>query len=123
MSAIKETLKIIQTGGAIVYPTDTIWGLGCDATDQAAVENVYKIKNRSESKSLIILVDGMAMLEQYVDSVPEIILNFLKSAVKPTTVIYNHPKGLAANVIADDDSVAIRVVQNDFCKALIQRIR
>ena len=120
MNAIKETLKIIQTGGAIVYPTDTIWGLGCDATNQAAVEKVYKIKNRSESKSLIILVDGMAMLEQYVDSVPEIILNFLKSAVKPTTVIYNHPKGLAANVIADDDSVAIRVVQNDFCKALIR---
>ncbi len=116
---IKEALRVLNNNGTLIYPTDTIYGLGCDATNQPAVEKIYKIKNRSESKSLIILVDGMDMLDQCVDSVPEVIINFLKSAIKPTTVIYSHPKGLAPNVIASDDTVAIRIVQNDFCKALI----
>lgn len=117
---IKESLGVLKNKGTLIYPTDTIWGLGCDATNQLAVEKVFKIKRRAESKSLIVLVDGIKMLKQYVDSVPEVIIDFLKSAIKPTTVIYVHPKGLAANVIADDDSVAIRIVQNDFCKALIR---
>lgn len=117
---IKQSLKTLASGGTLVYPTDTIWGLGCDATNQAAVKKIYKIKNRSESKSLIILVDGIAMLQDYVDSIPAIILEFLKTSTKPTTVIYNHPKGLAPNVVATDDTVAIRIVQNDFCRALIR---
>jgi len=74
---IKQSLKTLASGGTLVYPTDTIWGLGCDATNQAAVKKIYKIKNRSESKSLIILVDGIAMLQDYVDSIPAIILEFL----------------------------------------------
>lgn len=117
---INQSLKTLVSGGTLIYPTDTIWGLGCDATNQAAVKKIYKIKNRSESKSLIILVDGMDMLRTYVSFVPEVVYKFLKTSIKPTTVIYSHPKGLAPNVVAVDDTVAIRVVQNDFCKDLIR---
>ncbi|MEL4454398.1 L-threonylcarbamoyladenylate synthase [Lutimonas vermicola] len=117
---INRSLHILASGGTLIYPTDTIWGLGCDATNQAAVKKIYKIKNRSESKSLIILVDGMDMLRAYVGFVPEVVDKFLKTNIKPITVIYSHPKGLAPNVVAADNTVAIRVVQNDFCKALIR---
>ena len=117
---IKETLKVLESGRVFLYPTDTIWGIGCDATDQTAVEKVYKIKKRPDSKSLIILVDAMDMLQQYVSKVPKEIENILKTATKPTTVIYKHPNRLAPNVIAADDTVAIRIVQNDCCKALIR---
>lgn len=117
---INRTLKVLASGGTFIYPTDTIWGLGCDATNKVAVEKVYKIKNRPDSKSLIILVDGMAMLKKYVRTVPERIEKFLDTASRPTTVIYKHPKGLAPNVVAADDTVAIRIVQNDFCEALIR---
>ena len=117
---VNLSLKNLASGGTLIYPTDTIWGLGCDATNQVAVKKIYKIKNRSETKSLIILVDGMDMLVKYIGEVPEAIEKFLKTATKPTTVIYKHPKGLAANVIASDHTVAIRIVQSDFCKALIQ---
>jgi L-threonylcarbamoyladenylate synthase len=117
---INQSLKTLASGGALIYPTDTIWGLGCDATNQAAVKKIYKIKNRSESKSLIILVDGMDMLRTYVNFVPEVVDKFLQTSIKPTTVIYSHPKGLAPNVVAADDTVAIRIVQNDFCRVLIR---
>lgn len=117
---IDRSLKHLKDGNVIVYPTDTIWGLGCDATNQSAVEKVYWIKNRSESKSLIILVDGIEMLETYVDSVPDVIRDYIETATKPTTVIYAHPQGLASNVVAQDDTVAIRIVKNDFCTALIR---
>ena len=117
---IKEAMLVLNNRGTLIYPTDTIWGLGCDATSQVTVEKVYKIKNRSESKSLIILVDGMEMLQQYVEIIPETVKHFLKTTSKPTTVIYAHPKGLASNVLASDGTVAIRIVANDFCKSLIQ---
>ena len=117
---INQSCSFLQKGKTILYPTDTVWGLGCDATNQVAVKKIYKIKNRSESKSLIILVDGMEMLKKYVNAVPIEIENFLRNASKPTTVIYCHPTGLAPNVIAADGTVAIRIVQSDFCKALIQ---
>jgi len=117
---VVESLNTLRNSGVLVYPTDTIWGLGCDATSQVAVDKVYKIKNRSESKSLIILVDGMEMLQQYVEIIPETVKHFLENTSKATTVIYAHPKGLASNVLASDGTVAIRIVQNDFCKSLIQ---
>ena len=117
---ISQALKILVSGETLIYPTDTIWGLGCDATNAEAVEKIYKIKNRPDSKSLIILVDGMEMLKKYISAVPEKILKFLNTTERPTTVIYNQPIGLAPNVVAYDDTVAIRIVQNDFCKALIR---
>lgn len=116
---VDNALRIIEDGGVIVYPTDTIWGIGCDATNAAAVEKIYKIKNRSESKSLITLVDGMEMLESYVASIPDPVKNYLSLEEKPTTVIYQHGQGLASNAIASDNSVAIRIVNNDFCSQLL----
>lgn len=117
---LELALNELLSKRVLIYPTDTIWGLGCDATAQDAVEKIYAIKRRSESKSLIILVDGMDMLKNYVSTVPNEIEKFLKTAIKPTTVIYHHPVGLAPNVVASDDTVGIRIVQSDFCKTLIK---
>jgi len=118
---LHNTLKSLQHKGVILYPTDTVWGIGCDATDKIAVEKIFKIKKRSESKSLIILVDSLEMLQRYIEEVPNIILKTLESFHKPTTVIYKKPKRLANNVIASDNTVAIRVVQDIFCKELIKQ--
>lgn len=117
---IKEALHVLKDNGTIIYPTDTIYGIGCDATNPDAVDKVYKLKNRPDSKSLIILVDGMERLKKYVDKVPDQIEIFLNTATRPTTVIYENPKGLAPNVVASDNTVAIRIAKNDFCQALIR---
>ncbi|MCP4882385.1 MAG: threonylcarbamoyl-AMP synthase [Flavobacteriales bacterium] len=118
---IRKALKTLASGETLIYPTDTIWGFGCDATNVEAVEKIYKIKSRPDSKSLIILVDGMEMLQKYIDTIPERIEKFLDNANRPTTVIYSDPKGLAKNVVASDNTVAIRIVQNDFCRDLIEK--
>ncbi len=120
---INKSLDILKNGGAIIYPTDTIWGLGCDATDNDAVEKIFTIKNRSESKSLIILVDSWKMLEQYIDHIPHKVSCIIKGSNKPTSVVYNNPKGLAKKVISKDNTVAIRIVQDEFCKKLIQKFQ
>ena len=116
---INKALEVLKAGGVILYPTDTIWGIGCDATSEKAVAKVFKIKQRSESKSLIILVDGIEMLKKYIPSVSKSIIELLNTTKNPTTIIYNNPKGLAKNVIAVDNTVAIRIVQNKFCQQLI----
>lgn len=116
---IKNTLRILKNDQVILYPTDTVWGVGCDATSLEAVDKVFKIKQRSESKSLIILVDGVEMLQQYIPSISDEVLNVLNTAINPTTIIYNNPVGLAKNVVASDNTVAIRIPENDFCKQLI----
>ena len=116
---IENAIKVLSSGGIIIYPTDTIWGIGCDATNDKAVAKVFDLKQRSESKSLITLVDDINMLQLYIPDIPDEIPNFLNKAKRPTTVIYSHPTGLAENVIAADNTVAIRIVQNKFCKALI----
>ncbi len=118
---LNSTLESLQNKGILLYPTDTVWGIGCDATDKNAVEKVFNIKQRSESKSLIILVDSLEMLEKYIDEVPDTLLEILKKFNKPTTVIYKNPTGLAKNVIAIDNTVAIRIVQDKFCKKLIKK--
>ena len=118
---VLNSVNVIIEGGTMLYPTDTVWGLGCDATSEAAVAKVFKIKQRSESKSLIILVDGIEMLQQYIPSISEDVLNLLASTKKPTTIIYNNPVGLAKNVVASDNTVAIRIPQNEFCKQLISK--
>jgi len=116
---INNSLKVLKQQQILLYPTDTVWGIGCDATNENAVAKVFELKQRSESKSLIILVDGIEMLQKYVPSVSESVLNLLKNTLKPTTIIYNNPIGLAKNVVAKDNTVAIRIVQNDFCNHLI----
>jgi len=116
---ISNSLKILRNQKILLYPTDTVWGIGCDATSEKAVAKVFEIKQRLESKSLIILVDGIEMLQQYIPSISKEILNLLFATKKPTTIIYNNPVKLAKNVVANDNTVAIRIPQNEFCKQLI----
>ncbi|MCD8414663.1 threonylcarbamoyl-AMP synthase [Tenacibaculum dicentrarchi] len=117
---IKNSVSFLKTGKTILYPTDTVWGIGCDATNFEAVQKVYQLKNREESKSLIILVDSVEMLKKYVDAVSETVLNILKITEKPTTIIYPNPKNLAKNTIASDNTIAIRIPKDDFCLQLIK---
>lgn len=119
-SEVSKTSQLLQEGKVIVYPTDTVWGIGCDATDNTAVAKVYQVKQREESKSLIILVDSFEMLSNYIEFIPEAVQEVLKNASKPTTIIYKNPIGLAENCIAIDNTIAIRIVQNDFCIQLIK---
>ncbi len=116
---IARTIKVLKDGGVILYPTDTIWGIGCDATNQRAVEKVYRIKRRKENKSLIILVNGFEMLGQYVDKVPDIAGDLFDSIDKPVTVIYDTARSLPKNVVAPDGTIAIRIVKDKFCSRLI----
>jgi L-threonylcarbamoyladenylate synthase len=120
---IENALNVLKRGGLILYPTDTVWGIGCDATNPDAIEKVFLLKERNEKKSLICLVNDFKMLEQYVEQVPEVAYDILKYASKPTTIIYDDPIRIAENLIAEDNSLAIRVVQDDFCKELIRRFR
>jgi L-threonylcarbamoyladenylate synthase len=120
---INAALKILREGGVIIYPTDTIWGLGCDATNQKAVEKIFAIKKREESKSLIILVNGYQMLERYVESIPEAAASILDVADKPITIIYPKGKNLAPSVLSAGGSVGIRICSDDFCNELITRFR
>lgn len=120
---IKDSLLTLKQGGIILYPTDTIWGLGCDATNPAAVEKIFKIKSRSESKSLLILVDGEQMIERYVKDIPEIVYELTSVSDSPLTIIYPNGKNLAAGVCGEDGSVGIRICRDEFCQELISRFR
>lgn len=119
-SEILITIQFLQSGKTILYPTDTVWGLGCDASNKEAVSKIYQLKNREESKSLIVLVSSINMLKKYV-TVPKKALDILKKAKTPTTIIYQNPKGFADNTIATDKTIAIRIVQDEFCRKLIKR--
>jgi len=120
---IENTLLILKKGGLILYPTDTVWGIGCDATNPDAVDKVFQLKKRSDEKSLICLVNDFRMLNEYVENVPEVAYDILKYAKKPTTIIYDDPIRVAENIIAEDNSLAIRVTKDEFCKKLIQKFR
>jgi L-threonylcarbamoyladenylate synthase len=117
---IKKCIAVLEQDGTILYPTDTIWGIGCDATSQKAVEKIYHIKKRLESKSLIILLADRKEISKYVETVPEIAYDLMMNVERPLTIIYPNAKNLAKNVIAEDNSIAIRIVKNEFCKALIK---
>lgn len=116
---LKKCIEVLKAGGIILYPTDTIWGLGCDATNEQAVSKIFEIKKRDDSKSLITLVDSSSMLCRYVKDIPDAANQILDVAVEPLTIIYPHGINLAKNVIAQDNSVAIRICNDDFCKKLI----
>ncbi len=120
---IENCIAVLKKGGLILYPTDTVWGIGCDATNPDAVDKVFKLKQRSDEKSLICLVHDFKMLNEYVENVPEVAYDILKYAKKPTTIIYDNPIRVAENIIAADNSLAIRVAKDGFCKKLIQRFR
>ncbi|MGD0341025.1 MAG: L-threonylcarbamoyladenylate synthase [Bacteroidales bacterium] len=120
---IKTSLKVLREGGVILYPSDTIWGLGCDATNAAAVDKIFRIKSRSTNSSLIILVDGEAMLERYVRDIPEIAFELTSVSDASMTIIYPNGKNLAPRVCNEDGSVGIRICSEPFCSELITRFR
>ncbi len=116
---VKEAVHVLQNGGTILYPTDTIWGIGCDATQVKAVEKVFRIKERVQEKSLIVLVRDLDMLQHYVEHLPEIAIELLASVSDPMTIIYPGARNLPRNVTADDGSIAIRIPKHDFCQEII----
>ena len=116
----KHICNLLKNKQTILYPTDTIWGIGCDATNVDAVKKIYDIKQREESKALICLVSSFEMLLSYVDDIPEQVHEILKEASKPTTVIYNSPRNFASNLIAADQTIAIRLVNKGFAHELIK---
>ncbi len=118
---IKKCIEVLNNKGTILYPTDTVWGLGCDATDEEAVSKIYNIKQRSDNKALIILAANERDVMQYTAAVDLSLFDYLKEADKPTTVIYEHGIGFADNLLAEDGSIAIRICRDEFCKALIKR--
>ncbi len=120
--SIHKAVQTVKAGGLILYPTDTVWGIGCDATDAKAIDRIYKLKQRDDSKSLIILVaEGRAILK-YVAAPNPAIFDILQNSDRPTTVIYDNALGLPDNLVNEDGSIAIRVVKEPFCKALIKRL-
>lgn len=120
---LNNTLTTLKKGGIILYPTDTVWGIGCDATNHLAVEKIFQLKKRADNKTMICLVSDFKMLNEYVENVPEVAYDILKYASKPTTIIYDDPIRVAENLIAEDNSLAIRVIKDEFCKKLIQKFR
>ncbi|MFN8297038.1 MAG: L-threonylcarbamoyladenylate synthase [Chitinophagales bacterium] len=118
-SEIQKALNCLEEGKTILYPTDTIWGIGCDATNESAVDKIFQIKQRPKEKSLIILVDSVEMLKKYV-SLSNETASLITSFELPTTVIYSNPEGLARNAVNNDNTIAIRIVNHKFCQKLIQ---
>lgn len=116
-----SALETLKNGGTILYPTDTVWGLGCDATNFEAVQKIFAIKRRAESKSLIVLVSDYEMISHYVENIPDIAFDLIRHIEKPTTVIYSNAKNLASNVVATDGTIGIRIVKEPFCEELIRQ--
>ena len=120
---VAKALKVIQDGGIILYPTDTIWGIGCDATNTEAIKKIFALKQRDEAKSMIILLDTENKLESYVQEVPSIAYDLIEYAENPLTLVMPGAKNISPALIAADGSVGIRVTKHDFCQQLIQRLR
>lgn len=120
---IEACLSVLKEGGIILYPTDTVWGIGCDATNEKAVAKIYALKKRDDSKAMIILVADEREVLQYTAAPDLRVFDYLQSTVKPTTVIYEGAIGLANNLIAADGSIAIRICNDEFCRHLIKRFR
>jgi len=118
---INNALQILKQGGLILYPTDTVWGIGCDANNPEAVKKVYALKQREDSKALICLVADDRMLKKYVKKIPEVAFNILDVADNPITIIYDDAQNLAENLIAEDKTIAIRIPNDDFCFQLLRR--
>lgn len=120
---IKKACEVLQAGGIILYPTDTVWGIGCDATNEEAVKKIYELKRRVDNKAMLVLTDNSAKLNIYVSRVPEIAWDLIDIADKPLTIIYPKAKNLATNLLADDGSVGIRITSEPFSRSLCERFR
>ncbi len=120
---INNALTILKQGGIILYPTDTVWGIGCDATCEDAVERIYKIKKRHDSRSMLILLDSIHRLTQYAGTIPDVAFELNEVSVNPLTIIYPDAKNLAPNLPAEDNSIGIRIIHDEFCRKLIERLK
>jgi L-threonylcarbamoyladenylate synthase len=120
---VEEALKVLRSGNVILYPTDTIWGIGCDATNREAVRRIYQIKKREDSKSMIILVADERDVLQYVAAPDLSVFDFIEEQTRPTTIIFGHAVGLPDSLIAEDGSIAIRIARDEFCRHLMKRLR
>lgn len=120
---IKKACQVLREGGVILYPTDTIWGIGCDATNEDAVRRVYEIKQRLDSKAMLVLVDSPVKVDFYVQDVPDIAWDLIELADKPMTIIYGGARNLAKSLLAEDGSVGIRVTNEQFSQRLCQQFR
>lgn len=120
---IKKACQVMGEGGVILYPTDTVWGIGCDATNEEAVRRVYEIKQRADSKAMLVLVDSPVKVDFYVDEVPAVAWDLIELADKPLTIIYSGARNLAPNLLAEDGSVGIRVTNEEFSQRLCRQFR
>ncbi|CAK7083776.1 MAG: Threonylcarbamoyl-AMP synthase [Parabacteroides sp.] len=120
---IKKACEVLRAGGLILYPTDTIWGIGCDATNEEAVKKVYELKKRSDNKAMLVLTDSPVKLETYVSEIPDIAWDLIEVADKPLTIIYSNAKNLAKNLLGEDGSVGIRVTNEEFSRRLCESFR
>ncbi len=118
---IINSLKVLLNGGVILYPTDTIWGLGCDATNKAAIERVYDIKRRQDKHSMLILLSDIEEMSKYVTQIPREAVKLIESSVNPVTIIYPSAQNLPQNILAEDQSIGIRITEDPFCSELIRR--
>ena len=120
---IRKACEVLEQGGLILYPTVTSWGIGCDATNEAAVQRVYELKKRADHKAMLVLIDSEAKLDRYVEEVPDIAWDLIEVADKPLTIIYSGAKNLAPGLIGEDGSIGIRITQEAFSKRLCERFR
>lgn len=119
---LTEAVSVMQWGGIILYPTDTIWGIGCDARNEDAVRRIYKLKQREDSKAMLCLLDSTAKLQGYVDNIPDMALELIDMSEEPLTIIYDKAKNIAKNLIAEDGSIGIRITKEIFSKSLCERL-
>jgi L-threonylcarbamoyladenylate synthase len=120
---VKKALEVLHQGGVILYPTDTIWGLGCDATNKEAIDRLYRIKQRDPDKGMLILLESEARVERYVDDMPDIAWDLMEVSDKPLTLVYHQARNLPENLMASDGSIGIRVTSDPFCLELLKRFK
>ena len=120
---VQNALTVLRNGGIILYPTDTVWGLGCDATNKEAVQKIFDLKKRNDNKSLIVLMADQREILHYVAAPDLSVFDFIQQQSRPTTIVYENAIGFADNLLAEDGSVAIRIVNDDFCRHLIKRLK
>lgn len=120
---LNEAVRVMRHGGIILYPTDTVWGIGCDATNEEAVRRIFELKKRADAKSMLVLVDGLSMLERIIPEVPSVAYDMIELTIRPMTIIYDEAVGVAPNLLAEDGSLGVRVSKETFSIALARHLR
>lgn len=120
---LDEAVRVMRAGGIILYPTDTVWGIGCDARNEEAVRRIYALKQRADAKSMLVLVDGLPMLERIIPEIPSVAYDMIELTIRPMTIIYDEAVGVARNLLAEDGSLGVRVSKETFSIALARQLR